>query len=104
MSSACVSTIDRQEAELVGRAAVQAAVGGETGKMVTLLRSDEPGYRVMTGLAGLEQIANRHRALPAEFFDAGGKRVTQAFRDYALPLLGDPLPRPFRLNGRTVSW
>jgi 6-phosphofructokinase 1 len=104
MSSACVSTTDRQEAEMVGEAAVQAALAGETDKMVTLVRSKGPSYGVTTGLAGLEQIANRHRALPAEFFDAGGKRVTSAFREYALPLLGDPLPRPFRFDGRNVSW
>jgi 6-phosphofructokinase 1 len=104
MSSACVSTTDQQEAETVGEAAVRAAVAGETDKMVTLVRSKGTGYGVTTGLAGLEQIANRHRALPAEFFDAGGKRVTSAFREYALPLLGDPLARPFRFDGRNVSW
>ena len=104
MSSACVSTTDRQEAELVGEAAVRAAVAGETDKMVTLLRSEEHSYEVTTGLVGLEQIANRHRALPAAFFDANGKRITAAFREYALPLLGDPLPRPFRLPGPTVTW
>jgi 6-phosphofructokinase 1 len=104
MSSACVSTTDRQEAEMVGEAAVQAAVAGETDKMVTLVRSEGPGYRVATGLVGLEQIANRHRTLPAAFFDAGSKRVTGAFREYALPLLGDPLPRPLRFDARNVSW
>ena len=44
MSSASVSTTDRQEAELVGEAAVRAAVAGETDKMITLLRSEERRY------------------------------------------------------------
>ena len=104
MSSACISTTDRREAEMVGRAAVEVALAGETDKMVTLVRSEGPDYAVTTGLAGLEQIANQRRPLPAAFFDASGKRITAAFRDYALPLLGDPLPHPFRLHGPTTSW
>jgi 6-phosphofructokinase 1 len=104
MSSACISTTDQREAEMVGQAAVRAAVEGETGRMITLVRSEGPGYAVTTGLTSLERIANRHRPLPEAFFDAGGRRVTRAFREYALPLLGDPLPQPLRLHGPFKSW
>ncbi|HBO57049.1 MAG TPA: 6-phosphofructokinase, partial [Opitutae bacterium] len=40
----CSSATDNEEAFLAGQAAVQAAVNGETDKMVTLLRSDGENY------------------------------------------------------------
>jgi ATP-dependent phosphofructokinase / diphosphate-dependent phosphofructokinase len=106
MSSACVSKVDRMEAEMVGREAVDAAVARrETDKMVTLVR-EETGHRYAstTGLTDLERIANQHRPLPAEFVSESGKGITSRFRDYALPLLGDPLPAPMRLEGPAVTW
>jgi 6-phosphofructokinase 1 len=104
MSSACVSTTDRAEAELVGRAAVRAALDGATDKMVTLVRRPGPGYACATGLADLERIANTQRPLPDTFVTANGKAITQAFRDYALPLIGEPLPRYITLDGTPVTW
>ncbi|MGH2514092.1 MAG: 6-phosphofructokinase, partial [Ktedonobacterales bacterium] len=99
MSSACVSTTDRAEAELVGRAAVAAALRGETRKMVTLVRRPGPEYACETGLADLARVANAHRPFPPEFVAANGTGVTPAYRDYALPLLGEPLPGYVRLPG-----
>jgi 6-phosphofructokinase 1 len=99
MSSACVSSTDRDEAYACGRAAVRAAEAGVTDKMVTLVRVPGPAYACSTGLTDLEQVANAQRLLPAAFLDAAGTGVTPAFRDYALPLVGDPLPRHGRLRG-----
>jgi 6-phosphofructokinase 1 len=99
MSSACVSATDRAEAYEAGRAAVRAALGGVTDKMITLVRRRGPEYDCDMGLADLEAIANAQRLLPDEFLDAAGTNVTPAFRDYALPLLGEPLPRHTRLTG-----
>lgn len=98
MSSASVSVTDRDEAERVGWAAVREAVTGTTGKMITLVRRAGPEYACETGLTDLERVANERRPLPPEFLTPDGKGVTQAFRDYALPLLGDPLPRYARLD------
>jgi 6-phosphofructokinase 1 len=104
MSSACVSTVDRDEAEMVGGAAVAAVASGETDQMVTLIRREGVSYGCDTGLTGLKQVANRQRPLPAAFVTADGRGVTEAFRRYAVPLLGDPLPRPARLGGPAVTW
>ena len=100
MSSACVSATDAHEAELVGRAAVDAALAGVSGKMVTLVRQPGPVYRCETGLADLATVANAQRAFPAEFVSPTGTGVTQAYREYALPLIGEPLPR----YGRLANW
>jgi ATP-dependent phosphofructokinase / diphosphate-dependent phosphofructokinase len=103
MSSACVSTTDRDEAYAAGRGAVRAALAGTTDKMVTLVRQPGPEYVCTTGLADLGLVANAQRLLPAEHLDALGTSVTPAFRDYALPLIGDPLPRHVRLRRAPVE-
>lgn len=97
MSSAHTSAVDRDEAYLVGQAAVREAVGGVTDKMVTLIRQQAPAYRCETGLTDLERVANIHRPFPDEFLSSDGRGVTPAYRDYALPLLGEPLPQRQRL-------
>jgi 6-phosphofructokinase 1 len=99
MSSACVSETDRAEAEAVGRAALRAAVAGETDKMVTLARAPGPEYACETGLTELARVANTLRPMPEEFITPEGTGVTEAFRRYALPLLGAALPQHARLVG-----
>lgn len=99
MSSVCVSSVDRDEAYRVGRAAVRAAIAGITEKMVTLVRTPGPAYACETGLVDLDLVANAQRLLPVEYLNAAGTGVTQAFREYALPLIGEPLPRHVRLRG-----
>lgn len=94
-SSAHVSPVDRAEAEQVGAAAVAAALAGQSEQMVTLVREPGPVYRCTTGLAPLAAIAGRERVLPDAYFADG--TITDAFRAYALPLLGGPLPRYPRL-------
>ncbi len=103
MSSNSVSSTDRDEAYLVGQKGVQALLDGESDKMVTLQRSDRLAYSCTTGLAELAQVANVQRLLPDEYLYAGKTMVTQAFFDYALPLIGDPLPKHARLALKRVQ-
>jgi 6-phosphofructokinase 1 len=90
--AACVSPVDREEARMVGQAAVLAAVE-DTDKMVTLIRSDEPRYRCITGLAPLSLVANQERLMPEEYILPSAFDVAPAFIDYLTPLVGPPLPR-----------
>jgi 6-phosphofructokinase len=96
MLSASYSETDLAEAEAAGAKAVELAVAGVTNAMVTLVRESEQPYRCGFGHAPLERVANRVRYLPAEYLD--GHAVTPAFRGYAEPLLGAPLPRYPRLR------
>ena len=96
--SACASKTDREEAYRCGAAAVAHAVAGDVGSMVTLIREPGPEYRCSTGLAPLEEVANAQRTLPDDFIGPEGDFVTDAFREYALPLVGDPLPEYVRLD------
>jgi len=90
------SKTDADEAYLAGQAAVDAALKGISGKMVTLERNDgnddNGRYVCTTGLADLEDVANGEKMLPPEFIDSGGTGVTEAFRRYALPLIQGRAP------------
>ncbi len=102
-SGLCISSVDAEEAYLVGKEAVRFALEGETDKMVTLVR--EPGeiYRCTTGLAALEDVANAEKLMPDEFINDEGNGVTTAFLDYARPLLGGPLPEYVKLENFPLS-
>jgi 6-phosphofructokinase len=97
MATAYVSSTDRSEAELVGRAAVTLAAAGTSGVMVTLERLTGTVYGVKTGTAPLALVANNQKRLPAEYINPAGNGMTDAFVTYAEPLLGDPLPEFQRL-------
>jgi 6-phosphofructokinase len=98
MMTASYSEVDLAEAEEAGARAVGLATGGVTGAMVTLVRAADQPYRCDFGHAALERVANRVRFLPPEYLTADGHAVTDAFRAYAEPLLGAPLPRYPRLR------
>ena len=98
MASCCVSRTDRDEAYLVGKMGIRALLDGESDKMVTLVRHMEPAYHCTTGLVELVGVANAQRLLPGDYLDESKTMVTQAFYDYALPLIGDPLPGYARLE------
>jgi 6-phosphofructokinase 1 len=53
---------------------------------------------VTTGTVPLEVVANQQRRLPDEFINQHGNGLTDAFVDYATPLIGEPLPEFFSLS------
>lgn len=101
-STAHHSRVDIEEAAAVGGAAVRQALTSEDGYMVTLTRKPGSTYHCTTGLAQLRDVANAERLLPDQFITADGNGTTTAFRDYALPLIGDPLPVLARLRAQAV--
>lgn len=92
-SSAWQSPVDRQEAVAAAQEAVRAALAGETGKMVAIRRKEGTEYRVEYVLVDIGQVMLIERTLPAEFIHPQGG-VTDAFRQWCRPLLGE-LPPPF---------
>ncbi|MER3438986.1 MAG: phosphofructokinase, partial [Chloroflexota bacterium] len=100
MSIALASPIDLDEAERVGRAAVDAIMRGESDIMTTIVRVADSPYRSEISTVPLERIANRVRPFPPEFLGSDGRSIMSAFRRYALPLLG---PEPFPRYGRLLD-
>lgn len=81
------SKTDVQEAWQAGSAAVNAAVEGITDKMVAFQCTREGGYKCETSLEPLDIVANFEKKVPREWINEAGNNVTQAFIDYALPLI-----------------
>ncbi|MBN2289749.1 MAG: 6-phosphofructokinase [Candidatus Glassbacteria bacterium] len=81
------SRTDRDEAVLCGAEAVRQAVSGVSGFMVTLERTSNDPYRVDTGLAKLEDVANGEKKLPVDWMNEEGNFPTLEFIDYARPLV-----------------
>lgn len=92
MASNSISRTDHEEAYLVGKMGTSALLDGESDKMITLVRHTEPVYHCTTGLVELAKVANEQRLMPEEYLDESKTMVSEAFYDYALPLIGDPLP------------
>ena len=82
------SQTDIDESFMAGKAAVENAVAGLTDKMVGFERCIEDGkYVCKTKLFNLTDVANTEKKVPIEWINAGHNGVTQAFIDYALPLI-----------------
>ena len=82
------SQTDIDESFMAGKAAVENAVAGLTDKMVGFERCIEDGkYVCKTKLFNLTDVANTEKKVPIEWIIAGHNGVTQAFIDYALPLI-----------------
>ena len=101
------SQTDIDEAFLAGKTAVEAALAGESGVMITFERSSDGGvYACKTGRLALQAVANLEKKVPRAWINAAGNGVEQAFIDYVLPLIqGAPelpldssLPRFARLK------
>ncbi len=93
------SARDIEEAYLAGKTAVEAAVAGETDKMVAFQCTRAGGvYTCKTILEPLDVCANIEKKVPREWINPMGNGVEQPFIDYVLPLIQGELDTP-RENG-----
>jgi len=91
------SEADSLEALGAGVAAVQNAVSGKVrSASIAIVRRPGRTYGVEYACVPLRSVAKNTRHMPASFIGKAGNDVTQAFLDYAAPLVGD-LPRMGRL-------
>ena len=84
----CASGTDIAEAFMAGKTAVEAALAGETDKMVGFhCTRDASGYHCEPKLFDLSLVANTEQKVPLEWINEAGNGVTQDFIDYCLPLI-----------------
>ncbi|WP_319562683.1 diphosphate--fructose-6-phosphate 1-phosphotransferase [Marispirochaeta sp.] len=91
-----VGPSDREEAFRCGEEAVNLAVAGVNGVMVSMQRAAGPDYRIEYGPVPLHDVAVRAKPMPDEYISSSGNNVTEAFLNYARPLIGD-MPQYQRL-------
>jgi 6-phosphofructokinase 1 len=90
---AYISEVDRKEAYEVGAYAAKLALEGESGFMSTIVRIPGDTYRVEYDKVSLSSVASSEREFPGEWIAPNRVDVTEAFVNWAMPLIGGPLPR-----------
>jgi 6-phosphofructokinase 1 len=90
---------DVEEAYACGRRAVELAVEGRSGVMVSIVRESNDPYRWSLGTAPLAEVALGAKPMPDEYINAEGNFVTPACIDYLKPLVG-VLPDYVRFAGK----
>jgi len=105
------SKSDVDQAYEAGKAAVEAAVAGKSGIMMTVDRVSSSPYVWKIGETDLSGVANVEKMMPSEFISEDGFGITQACRDYLLPLIDgenyptykNGMPEYVRIKGTLVE-
>ena len=81
------SKTDIDESIGVGRAAVNAAIDGKSGVMMTINRAEDDKYSVYFDAADISKIANGVKQVPDEYINSEGNYVTDECVKYLAPLI-----------------
>jgi 6-phosphofructokinase 1 len=85
--------VDVEQAYAVGKAAVEFAIAGKNAVMPTIVRESDNPYRWSIGEVNLAEVANREKSLPSNYISEDGFNVTDACKNYLLPLIqGEDYP------------
>lgn len=92
------SKTDVEQAYAMGKAAVEYALAGHNSVMPTIDRVSNAPYSWKVGMAELANVANVEKMMPEEYISADGFGISDACREYLLPLIeGEDYP-PYK-NG-----
>lgn len=93
------SKTDLEQAQAVGKAAVEYALAGRNAVMPVIKRTSDSPYRWKIEMAKLDQVANREKKLPRSFIAKDGFHITAAARKYLAPLIRGEAPPPYGKDG-----
>ncbi|HPO12095.1 MAG TPA: 6-phosphofructokinase [Candidatus Hydrogenedentes bacterium] len=96
----CISEVDQFEAREVGEKAAQYAIWHSLDGSVAIRRVGD--YAVEYFLTPLSTVARKSRCMPDNFINKKGNGVTEAFLNYARPLVG-PMPVMERIAAPRVK-
>lgn len=93
-SIALQSPVDREEAVLVGKEALKAAMEGQSGVMAGLIREEreDGGYHTYIRMIPIQEVMMHERIMPDSYINERGNDVTEEFISWCKPLIGPPLP------------
>jgi 6-phosphofructokinase 1 len=92
------SPVDVDEARRCGREAVKLAMKHDHGSVAMKRTGNGADYAVELFRTELSNVAEKTKSMPDEFINAEGNGVTDAFVEYAMPLIGK-LPETEYLGG-----
>jgi 6-phosphofructokinase 1 len=98
-SSMLQSKADAEEARGAGAFGVKAALEGNTGKMVSFIRTGNSPYELTFGLEDVNLICNKEKTVPAQWITKGGCDLSSEFIAYALPLVQGTVDVPLDEDG-----
>lgn len=81
-----LSRVDLDEAVNAGVYAVQVALAGESGKMITFVRNKSVPYELSYSTADVNIICNKEKGVPLSWITDEGSNISDAFIDYVRPL------------------
>jgi len=93
------SKTDLDQAQAVGKAAVEFALKGMNAVMPVIVRTADTPYRWKVEAAPLTKIANHEKKMPANFIRKDGYGITDAARRYLEPLIRGEAPPPYGRDG-----
>jgi 6-phosphofructokinase 1 len=96
-ASYMLSATDIQESREVGIEAVLEAEKGNSGVMISYVRTDNP-YTIRYQAKSVYEIANQVKTVPLNYINEKGNGVTDACLDYLLPLVKGEVCQEYR-NG-----
>lgn len=91
------SEVDVREARWCGRHAVQYAMQEQSGSVAIRRLASRADYKIDIFRTDLSNVAEKTKSMPAEFINADGNGITEAFIEYAMPLTGG-LPKTHYLG------
>ena len=86
-SSHLASKTDIDEAALIGAAGVKAALAGESGKMMTFIRTSDEPYTAEIGMTDAKLVANAEKVFPSEWICDNNTNISSEAHKYFLPLI-----------------
>lgn len=95
-SSSCLSDTDLNEAICAGAFGVNAALAGETGKMICFERTSTSPYQITCKTADVTLICNQEKGVPLEWITDNGSNIGDEFIEYALPLIQGQVEVPMK--------
>ena len=98
-SAAMISETDQKEAVIAGEFGVRAALKGETGKMVSYVRTSDLPYAMVPGLEDVNEICNKEKTVPLSWITEDGSDISDEFLVYALPLIQGSVQLPLGTDG-----
>jgi len=93
-SATLISATDQEEAIGAGEFAVYTMLEGQTGKMVSFVRGEEPEYQITYGLEDVNLICNQEKEMPLEWITDDGSNISDEFLGYVKPIVAGNVEIP----------
>jgi len=100
-SSHIASAEDIDSSAAIGEAALEAALSGKSGCMMTFIRESDKPYSYSIGTTDAAAAANSEKLFPSEWINDEGNDVLPAAYDYFMPLIQGEV-YPVMKNGMPV--